>query len=151
MGIALGQQKYRIDKRCVDLVEKIAKLSEVYIATEVNKLMADESYAKNIEANEWPIATIIKKCFSEYINGTTYKKIGVITDCYSLDNELKYSVSKYDLFPESLKGASYYSGDKIIPIEYIVNSRKRTRGNYEQQRLHTLEHLKFLANKMTLE
>lgn len=152
MGILMNQQTYKIDKKCIELIEKINKLAESYIATEMNNLMSDELYAKTVEDNDWPIAVIIKKCFTEFIDGNAYKKKGVITDCYSLDNELVYSLSKYDLFPEMLKTAKYYDKDgKLKPIEFFNEKRLLFRSQYEKIRMHSLEHLKFLTTKMSIE
>ena len=151
MSMMLKQQLYKVDKICMELIDKINKLSEIYITTEMNHIMTNPEHAKKIESNEWPIETIIRKCFSEFIDGKVYKKIGIITDCYSLDNEMKYSISKYELFPTVIKQAFYYIDNKILPIEYINKQRELRRMDYEKRRIHMLEHLKVIVNKIAME
>ena len=148
LSALMQQQEAPVGKRQLELVEKINRLSEGYIATEMNQLVKDESYGDTIMAREYPIATIIKKCFAEYINGSAFKSVGTVTDCYSLDNELKKSLCKFDLFPDVLKYSRYYDkSGKPTDVPYINKTRKDTREAFEKRKLHSLEHLKFLAHK----
>ena len=145
---SLLQQEFPVSKKAMGLLDKINKLSETYIATEMNHLLHDESYAKVIEGREFPIASIIKKCFPEYINGAAYKKIGVVTDYYVLDNELLHSLSKYATFPDVLKYSRYLDNKgQEVDIQIVNQTRKDTLETYEKRKQHSLEHLKFLAHK----
>jgi hypothetical protein len=113
-------------------------------------MMDDAPYRKKILDSEFPIATIIKKCFPEYLNGDTFKHIGTVTDYYVLDNPMDSSLSKYDLFPDALKFSRYYdSNGKVHDIDAINKIKKSTRDVHEKRKLHSLEHLKFLALKYT--
>lgn len=142
------QRESFVNKKCIDLLDKLNRMSEVYIATEINLLMKDESRAKKILADEFPISTIIKKCFTEYLNGDAFKKIGIVTDYYILDNPIQKSISKFELFPDSLKYSNFYNKKgEIQEIQAINRIKKETREMYEKRKLHSLEHLKFLAHK----
>lgn len=137
-----------LNKKFHDLLDKIIKLAEGYLATEMNYLIKDESYGKKILADEYPLATIMKKCFGEYVDGSTFKKEGVVIDYYLLNNPMDKSISKYELFPDVLKYSRYYDKKgKEVDVDIINNLRKEMRGTYEESRMHNFEHLKFLAKK----
>jgi predicted DNA binding protein len=123
-------------------------MSETYIATEINMLMKDPSRAKKILDDEFPIATIMKKCFVEYIGDNISKKSYVVTDYYILDNPMTKSISKFELFPDVLKFSKFYNKKgEVEDIQTINKIKKETRETYEKRKLHSLEHLKFLAHK----
>lgn len=144
----LHNVKYHVSKKAIDLVEKINRLSEAYIATDMNHMLNDKSYANTILANEWPIATIIKKCFPEYINGNTYKKLGTVIDSYAINNRLEKSLSKYDLYPEVVQTSKYIDDDgKVVEITAVAEKRKFFATEHEKNKNHSLEHVKFIAMK----
>lgn len=146
----LNQQDFPVNKKCFELLSKLNKMSEMYITTEINQLLDDQAYAKLILANDFPIATIIKKCFPEYILTDTAKKGKevTVTDYYKLDNPFAKSISKYELFPDVLKYSKFYGPKgEVIDIKAINQIKQDTRDTYEKRKLHSLEHLKFLAHK----
>ncbi len=142
----LSKQNIGVNKKCFELLEKINKLSEVYITTEINNLMRDQTYGAQVLAADFPIETIIKKCFVDNMIDVAKNK-RVITDYYVLDNDLSKSLSKYEKFPDVIKYSKYYEGNKLIDIDVINRNKKETRDTYEKRKLHNLEHLKFLAHK----
>lgn len=148
LGRYLRQLRYTPGKKILDLVDKINKLSEGYIAADMNHLLNDTiTTSEKILAEDWPVIQIIKKCFPEYVIGNT-KPVGIITDSYTLTNELKYSLSKYDLFPDVLKYAKYYDqGNKTTDIPQITDNRRQLRSEYEKKKIENLEQVKFLAMK----
>ncbi len=154
LNVLLQQQSLPVNKKCILLLEKINKLAEMYITTEINSLLADPNYAKKIILDDFPIQTIIKKCFAEFIvadlskSDNSKKEKIVVTDYYNLDNPMAKSLSKYELFPDVLKYSRYYgSKHETIDIEQINRIKQNTRETYERRKSHSLEHLKFLAHK----
>jgi hypothetical protein len=144
----LQQRETKINKKCIDLLDRIHRMSESFIATDMNNLLNNtENYKNNIANMEWPIAQIIKKCFGEFINGKTYKNIGTITDAYSIKNDMIKSVAKYDLFPDIIKYYKYYENNKLIDNVTATEIRKKIRTEYEQKRLENLDYLKDIALK----
>jgi hypothetical protein len=147
----LRQTNINAGKKILDLIDKINRLSEIFIATDMNHLLNDtERMSEKILAEDWPMHQIIKKCFPEYIDGKAYKNIGTIIDSYTLENELKYSLAKYDLFPEVLKYAKYYkdaSNKTTEDIQQITNNRRQLRSDYEKKKLENLEQVKYLSIK----
>lgn len=138
--------KMPIGKRCIDLVDKINKQSEHYIATEMNQLIDDpKAHSKVILANDWPALAIIKKCFPEYNDGKTFKSVDVINDVYVYSNELTYSLSKYELFPEVLKSAKYTANDTTVVIDAVEKKRQINRADYEKQKEHNLEMVNYIS------
>lgn len=149
----LRQASFTPGKKCLELIDKINKLAEGFLATDMNHLINDSaSYSKKVLDDDWPLLTIIKKCFGEYIDGTAYKNIGTIVDVYCYNNELKYSVCKYDLFPDILKYVKHYDEKnkaKLIEIKHITDRRKQNRNERERENLHNLEMVNYIALRHT--
>jgi hypothetical protein len=144
----LQKVKIPIYKKVISLVEKLNRLSESYIATEMNHLINDTAvYSKKIEESEYPILTIIKKCFPEYIDGKVYKSIGTITDVYVYNNPMTYSIAKYEKFPEFLKHVKYYDKktNKLVIVPKVSEIRKTNRVEYENQKNHNLEMVSYIS------
>ncbi len=147
LNAMLSQQDFPVNKKCFELLEKLNRMSETYITTEINQLMKDEGYAKQIIADEYPIAKIMKKCFVDYLGEPESKK-DVVTDYYILDNPMAKSISKFETFPDVLKFSRFYDAKGNTQDIHAINSIKQaTRDTYEKRKLHSLEHLKFLAHK----
>jgi hypothetical protein len=92
----------KIHQKGVELLNQINQISEIYLTTEMNKLLADPiNYAKEIENQQWPLLSIIIQCFSKY--NTNNKEIGVIVDMFNYNNDMKYAIDTYDNFPPYLK------------------------------------------------
>ena len=147
LNVLLSKQNNGINKRCFDLLEKINRLSEIYITTDMNNLMKTPDLGQKISEGEYPIETIIKKCFSDCMLNTANTDNAVITDYYILNNPMAKSISKYDLFPDAIKYSKYYnSKDEIIDIPFSSKMKRATRDIYEKRKKHNLEHLKFLSH-----
>jgi hypothetical protein len=148
MARILRQVTFPVSKRAIDLIDKINRLSEGYIATEMNHLISDETYAKKILAEDWPIVTIMKKCFSEYNDGQVFKDAGIITDVYCYNNEMKYSVCKHEKFPPILKYAKYYDEKGVLQdIPKIAENRAAAREEYEREKLQNLTMVNYIARR----
>ena len=143
----LRQAESPINTAAINLVDKLNRLSESYIATDMNHLINETaSYSEQIKSNEWPILTIIKKCFPEYVDGKVYKKMGVVTDVYVYNNEMKYSISKFEKFPEIIKTVKYYDTNKnIVEIPEVRKIREKNRDEYEKQKIQNLEMVNYIA------
>lgn len=137
-------KQQNMGSKAMELVDKINKLSEHYIASEMNKLVSDFDYAEEIEKMEFPIATIIKKCFAEYVDNVDSKDI--ITDVYCFNNEMKYSLDKYDNFPTIIKQVKCLDDDgKEHDIKYLSDMRRQVRLEYERIKTHNLEMVNYIA------
>jgi hypothetical protein len=141
----LLKQTNGVGNKCINLVDKINKLSEQYIATEFNKLISDNKYSSVILEQNYPIMDIIKKCFVEYIDGAAFKNIGTVTDIFCYQNEMKYSLDKYELFPPIMKYSKYRSNGKLVDIKPIDERRKKVREAYEKMKIQNLEMVNYIA------
>jgi hypothetical protein len=131
-------------KLCLDLVKKVNKYAEYYLTTEMNKLLADLSYEKTILENEWPIATIIKKCF--YENLTKNIELGKLIDVYYMNHEIKYSLNTYEEFPPSIKEPKYVDNGKDIPYKFIKNYTD-ARKLFEKEKEDGMKVVNFIATR----
>lgn len=146
----LNQTNHPIYKRAIELVEKINRLAESYIATDMNHLMNEPaSYSTKIADSEWPIMTILKKCFPEYNDGKIFKTPGTIVDTYIYNNKIKYSLSKYEKFPDLLKYAKYINPQKntVGEIQFVTDKRKDNRTEYEKQKQRNLDMVSYIATR----
>lgn len=115
----LGSMKYTVSRKAIDLIDKINRTVETFIASEMNNLLADPSdYAERVEAMSFPNETVIRTCFSEFTNTRSVK---LVTDCYSLDNQLKYVSARHELMPDGLKSAMYEEGGEVVTDEDITS------------------------------
>ena len=144
----LSNLDVKVCNKALNLVDKINRLAEEYIATDMNHLINEsEVYSQKILDNPYPIETILHKCFSEYNDGATYSSMGNITDVYILDNPLLYSVDRYKSFPEIFKHVKYYDGKSVKQVKKVSEKRKANRDEYETQKLHNLDIVTFLSKK----
>lgn len=147
----LKQADIKINPAVTSLVEKINRLAEGYIATDMNHLINETAtYGEKIANGDWPIFTIIKKCFPDYIDGKKFKTMGVITDMYIYKNKMKYSLAKYETFPEIIKTVKYYdpkNKKKIIEITEVKQRRKENRTEYERQKTQNLSMVNYIAKR----
>ena len=143
----LRQLDTNIYRRCMSLLERINRMSENFIATEMNHLLEQSaSYSKKIEESEWPIMKIIRVCFGEYNDAKIFKKPGVITDVYCYQNEMKYSVAKYDSFPPVLHASKYYDKKgKLQEVAPVRKMRKEARDAYEKQKQDNLAMVNYIS------
>ena len=105
--------------KCIELLEKINKYAEQYLTVEMNKLIMDKYYEKNILEMDWPILTIIQNCFCDFLVDNT--KIGTIVDVYNINNEIKFSLNKLDNYPHTILTPKEIIKDKIIPDKNVKN------------------------------
>lgn len=120
----------------IELLEKINNYAEQYITVEMNKLIFDKTYEKTILEMDWPIYTIIKKCFSEY--NIKNKKIGNITDIYNINNKMEYSLNKMDNYPSFIKETENNKKRKAF-----IKIRKE----FEKNKNNGLKTINFIANR----
>lgn len=138
-----------VSDKCVNLVDKIFKLSESYLTQEMNNLIeSPNTYAKKIETSEWPVLNIIKKCFIDFSFGD--KDIldmkGTVTDMYCYENDLRYNLSTYQQFPEILRCQRYFDKDgSIVTNDYITKNRSDLQAEHEKQKLINLEMMNYIA------
>lgn len=143
----LKQITYEVNKSIITLIDQINKLAENYVAAEMNHLLEfPDEYSDKILSADWPMLTIIKKVFAEYNQGKKFKTPGVINDIYNYKNDLKYSLSKYELFPEWLKSAKYIDDNgQEAEVTAVSNWRKTVRTEYEEQKIKNLDMMNYIA------
>lgn len=120
-------------KMHIELVKKINSYAESYLTTEMNKLISTKSYESVVIDMEWPIYTIIKKCFYEFL--ASIVDIGDITEVFNINNKLTFSLSKLEKFPST-----------ILSKKGIVYDKKVTTKTNEQYMLQN-ERYKYEKNK----
>jgi hypothetical protein len=138
---------------CIKLLRKINKLAEYYMTSEMNKLILNISYEKEILQAEFPIKTIIKQCFYDFLTGTA--DIDNIIDIYNINNELKYSLNKYENYPPSVKDPKHIIDGKIISNPYKTTDKKvlnftkivNTRLTFEQNKDNGMKLINFIATR----
>lgn len=120
-------------KSCIELIKKINSCSETFITLEMNKLISNPNYESIINDMDWPIYTIIQKCFYNFIidNDTD---VGNITDIFNINNELKYSLTKYDKFHPRIKDET----NPNLAIDRLA---------YEKQKENGLKIVNYIATR----
>ena len=154
LGRLLRQIEYAVGKKALDLVDKMHRLAEAYIATDMNNLLNEtDSHNTKILSDPYPIETIIKKSFAEFTQldgGNKNSKKGkgaVITDVYDINNPFKYSLSKYEKFPECVKTNKYQSDDGTIhDVSEITKLRSNARNDYEKTIRENYETMRYLGS-----
>lgn len=149
LGRLLRQIEYPVSKKSLDLVDKLHRLSEAYIATDMNNLLGDpDIQTVRILSEPYPIETIIKKSFAEFTHLDPKKsKNVVVTDVYSLDNPFKYSLTKYNTFPECVQTSKYEEDGAIHDVPEITKLRSEARYEYEKTMRENYETMKYLGSK----
>ena len=141
----LNESNYKVNKKCIELLDQMNKLSEFYITTEMNHLINNpENYSKIILNREYPIHTIMEKCFYEYINSN--KKTTII-DIFVHSNEIKYSLDKYELFPPIIKEFNTIVNNKVVRNDVVSNNRKIIREYYENIKTKNLDMMNYISKR----
>lgn len=131
-------------KSCIELVNKINSYSEEFLTKEMNKLISDTSYESCINDMEWPMYTIIKKCFFDFIVSDN-TDIGNITEVFNINNELKYSLSKLDTFPSIIKDQTNEKSKDAINYDKIIANNIKYRKEYEKQKESNMKIVNYIA------
>lgn len=129
-------------KSCIDLLQKINTYSQHYFTKEINKLISDKDHEKTVLEMEWPIATIIKNCFYEYL--TNNRSIGNIIDVYNIKNPLQFSLNALNEYPPILKDPKYIKNNKVVTPEYPKRFKKR-RELYEKEKEKGFKMVNYIA------
>jgi len=131
-------------KNCIDLLKKLNNSAEQFVISEMNKLIHDKAYEKHILEMEWPISTIIKNCFYNYLIETS--DMGNIVDIYNISNKLTFSLNKLDNFPDSIseyKELTHNNKITTIDITKIKNRRKK----FEKKKVEGMKMINYIANR----
>lgn len=131
-------------KNCIDLLQKINNFSQQYFTKEMNKLISNKEYEKTVLEMEWPIYTIIKNCFYEFL--TINSTIGNIIDIYNTGNKITYSLNKLELFPPILKDPKYIENNKEKTPDYPKRFKLR-RTLFEKEKDTGMKMISFIANR----
>lgn len=101
MMLLESQEIIKISKNGIALIEQINRIAENFLTIDVSNLLSNPTYYIEIENNPWPMLSIIIQCFSQF--NAINMPIGKILDIFNFNNELKYSIDIYDMFPPYLK------------------------------------------------
>jgi len=134
-------------KLCLELIKKINSYAEQYLTKEMNQLISDASYEGIINDMEWPIYTIIKKCFFEFM--VTGVEIGNITEVFNINNKLTYSLTTQDKFPTIIKTSKGIINGKETTLKtneaYIKRNKERI--TYEKQKDDGMKIVNYIATR----
>ena len=113
----------------------------------MNQLISDASYEGIINDMEWPIYTIIKKCFFEFMS--TGVEIGNITEVFNINNKLTYSLTTQDKFPTIIKTSKGIINGKETTLKtneaYIKRNKERI--TYEKQKDDGMKIVNYIATR----
>ena len=135
-------------KSCIELLQKINKQASKFLIEEMNNLISNSSYEETILQMEWPIFTIIKKCFDEYLlNEKTH--IGNIVDVFNIDNEFKYSLTKYDMFPDIISKPKSIVNNKIVDLsdKPSIKLHAKARKKHEAEKAAGMKIVNYIATR----
>jgi hypothetical protein len=131
-------------KNSIELLRKINNNTRYFFCGEMNKLISDKNYEKTVLEMEWPIHTIIKNCFNEFL--TSNSQIGNIIDIYNINNKMKYSLNKLDLFPPILKDPKYIENCKEKTPDY-PKAFKLRRNLFEKEKDTGMKMISYIATR----
>jgi len=133
-------------KSCIDLIEKINEYAQYYITTEMNKLISTPSHEENILNMEWPIYTIIKKCFFNNLISNT--DIGNIVDVFNMNNPIKYSLTKISLYPTQIIAPKTIIDGKVTEhakTRAEIKKQITERTKYEDNKAKSMKMINYIA------
>jgi len=142
----LSTLNFTINKNTIKLVNDIFKKIDEFLSVNINKLLQNkDEIFENFSNMEYPIINILKTVFNKYLDNV--KDTDVVTDIFILNKKLKYSISKYETFPEFIKTVKYEKNKKIVFINKPNENRKNLLNeNYHINRKN-LEMLNFIATR----
>lgn len=132
-------------KANLDLVQKIAKVSEHYLTNVMLKVINNPDLQI-----DWPIFSILKECFTDNVFDPVQIKPWNIIDLWIFDKPMQYSLEKYKDWPPMLKelhGMKNSSDPKSI---YLIDSATyldKLRKGYEQFRNDQMKMVKYIARR----
>lgn len=135
-------------KNVVDLIQKINTTAERYITIEMNKLISDPAYETYVNDMEWPIYTIIKQCFSNYL--VANQDVGNIVEVYNINNKLQYSLNTSSQFPPELINNQSVVNGKVIndpKLKQDINTHTKSRVAYEQEKMRGMKVVNYIATR----
>ena len=133
---------------CIDFIKKINKESFIFLTEEMTKLITDPTYEKHVLDMEYPLYTIIKKCFSTYLVNEL-SIVGNIIDVFNIDNKLEYSLSKQSMFPDFISKPKSIVNNKIVDLstEPLMKQFNKTRLSYEKEKNDGLKVVNYIADR----
>ena len=131
------------DKKCIDFLKELKFHARFYFTEEMNKLLNESEYEKIVLEMEWPIFSIIKRCFYKYniMNCTNYS----ITDIYNIDNPINFSVNKFKNFPPIIKEIVDELKHKSMDSNW--KNRKKIRNNFEKTKDECMKVVSYIAQR----
>ena len=143
----LRQDNLKISDKAIDLVEKINKMAEFYITTEMNNLIEEpEEYSTKIISGEHPLLHIMKTCFQAYQIPNTH--VGTITDIYVSKTELKYSSAKFSSYPPYIARVGMMKDGKPVDLTNELQAATvKMRMAYEEQKKQNINMMNYIAKR----
>ena len=130
----------------VELVKKLNSLSKKYITEHMNKLITEPAYEGIVIDMEWPIYTILKECFYEFLVNDNIDAI--IIDVFNINNKIEFSLTKLEKFPDIITDPKDIINGKITPItdKYYINSIKE-RELYEKEKKSNMTVINYISQR----
>lgn len=97
-----------IDPACGRLLKKINDLAYYHLNIKLITTLNERTPSNEME---YPNFDIIKECFTDCMVTDKVKPAAKLSDIYIYSNEMKYSLDKYDNFPEYVK--DWYGMDNV--------------------------------------
>lgn len=129
-------------KSCIELLQKINGYAQNYFTKEMNNLLYEKEYEKTVLSMDWPMHTIIKNCFYDYLTINT--TIGNIVDVYNINNPLKFSLNSLKLYPSILIDPKYIKNNKVMDPDYHIPFKKR-REQFEKEKATGIKTVNYIA------
>ena len=137
----------KIYKPSIDLLIKINKLAEGFITEEMGYLVQDPAiHEKKVLEGEWPLFTILKKCFPEYLHGAAFDEVRYINDVYMLDHPIKYDLREFKDLPPYMKEYQVIKNGKVIEgAKAFRVFHQKLSMDLEKQRRDNLDMVSYIA------
>jgi len=127
------------------LMKLIHEKAGEYIVKRMGEfLLNPDDVAPQILENEWPISTIIRSCFSDYVNPRHI--VGEIRDVYSMDNPMQYSNDRFKDLPPY-----FHTVPDSLPKDHVMravsNRANAMAARYAHGRDHNLKMVDYISGR----
>jgi hypothetical protein len=134
---------------CIFLIKKIIELCNIYLVSDVSKLISDKAYGDSIEESNAPLLDIIIKLFSDNLHDPVSESSKTIIDVFLYNNPLKHSLGFLSKNPPIMSKKKYEDSDgKLVEFSSVgIENNKKTRKIYEESRVKNYDTVDFIAQR----
>ena len=140
LALLFNSNNIKVNKKCISFINTINTDCKIFLDDHMNKLILDSNYSTDILQMEYPLQTIIRKNFSDFILSKTDKIDFNISDIFNINNELKYSINELDKFAPFMTNSATKS---------TLSSCILMRKEYEKQKKNNMTMVNFIANRQS--